>query len=268
MFDATAVESAANYADLFLSPKRTGATESDRTLLAAAERWEVDHDGASIAVWRWGRGKPVLLCHGWESRASHLGAFIQPLIAAGYSVIGYDAPAHGASPGSTASVASFGRALIAVANEIGPVEGLISHSLGVPASLWAYTRGLRVKASAHISGPSSLEAVLNRFAVGSGMPDGVFEDFKQTVESRTQVMVGEFEAEVLASGVRHPVLFMHDRDDREVPHAASLHMHDLVSGSSLELTSGLGHRRIIRDPGVVAVVVDFLKAESLRDQVE
>ncbi|WP_408528934.1 alpha/beta hydrolase [Paraburkholderia fungorum] len=77
-----------------------------------------------------GEGKPVLLCHGRESRASHLGAFIQPLIAAGFSVIAYDAPAHGDSPGGTASVVSFGRALISVANEIGPPEGLVSHSLG------------------------------------------------------------------------------------------------------------------------------------------
>jgi hypothetical protein len=31
-----------------------------------------------------------------------------------------------------------------------------------------------------------------------------------------------------------------------------------VSGSRLRLTTGLGHRRLLRDPDVVADVVDFV----------
>ncbi len=119
-----------NLSTCYSATKRVDATEQATALLTAGRRWEVDHDGVPLVAGKWGRGKPVLLCHGLESRASYLGAFIQPLIAAGFSMIVYDAPAHGDSPGSTASVVSFDRALISVANEIGPLEGLVSHSLG------------------------------------------------------------------------------------------------------------------------------------------
>ena len=41
-----------------------------------------------------------LLVHGWEGRGAQLGSLVGPLVEAGLSVVAFDAPAHGDSPGN------------------------------------------------------------------------------------------------------------------------------------------------------------------------
>jgi len=42
--------------------------------------------GRRIEMWKWGRGPAVLLAHGWGGRGAQLGAFVDPLVARGFSV--------------------------------------------------------------------------------------------------------------------------------------------------------------------------------------
>src|SRR5262245_35302817 len=75
-------------ARLFLSPRRFDRPEAERELLSRARRFDVN----GLAAWRWGGGPPVLLVHGWEGRGAQLGAFVDPLVGRGFSVITFDAP--------------------------------------------------------------------------------------------------------------------------------------------------------------------------------
>jgi pimeloyl-ACP methyl ester carboxylesterase len=58
-----------------------------------------------------------------------------------------------------------------------------------------------------------------------------------------------------------PLLVLHDRDDAEVPCAHGETLAAAWPGARLHRTSGLGHRRILRDPEVVARSVAFLLRE-------
>src|SRR5678816_1021873 len=93
---------------LFTTPRRHARPPRERTVLASAREGIVDvtlraprwkHLRVPVATWRWGVGPTVLLVHGWEGRGSQLGAFVEPLVAAGMSVVAFDAPGHGDSPG-------------------------------------------------------------------------------------------------------------------------------------------------------------------------
>jgi len=55
-----------------------------------------------------------------------------------------------------------------------------------------------------------------------------------------------------------PLLVLHDRDDREVRLEDVERLAELWPGATLELTESLGHRRILRDAGVVSDAVRFL----------
>jgi hypothetical protein len=57
-----------------------------------------------------------------------------------------------------------------------------------------------------------------------------------------------------------PMLVVHDRDDREVPFADGAAIAAVWPGARFLETSGLGHRRVLRDPAVVEAVVDFVAA--------
>jgi pimeloyl-ACP methyl ester carboxylesterase len=55
-----------------------------------------------------------------------------------------------------------------------------------------------------------------------------------------------------------PTLIVHDRDDASTPVADGAAIAAAWTGSRLSVTSGLGHRRLLRDPDVVAEVVEFV----------
>src|SRR6476619_6407329 len=71
---------------VFLTPPRQARTRAERALLAGAR-------------YRRGHGPAILLVHGWGGHAARLSRFVEPLEAAGFSVIAFDAPAHARSSG-------------------------------------------------------------------------------------------------------------------------------------------------------------------------
>jgi len=57
-----------------------------------------------------------------------------------------------------------------------------------------------------------------------------------------------------------PLLVLHDREDGEVPFADGDAIAAAWPGASIEPTEGLGHRRILRAPHVLARAVEFVSA--------
>lgn len=75
--------------------KRGQVRESEREVHEAATVEVVD----GVVTYAWGDGaRPVLLVHGWRSRASRFHKFVTRLVELGYSPVSYDAPGHGDSP--------------------------------------------------------------------------------------------------------------------------------------------------------------------------
>ena len=199
-----------------------------------------------------GLGPRVLLVHGWDSRGSHLAAFVEPLLRAGFAVTLFDLPAHGDSGGSLSSPVHAGRALAALAEHLGPIHGVIAHSLGSAASLWAFAHGLSVNASVHLCGPSSLSPMLQLQALGHGLTAEEQREFSTWVEQHIGIPPAEMNLPALKHGLRHPALIMHDPTDRVVPFIASADLHRHWADSELVELEGLGHRRILTDPQVIA----------------
>lgn len=75
-------------------------------------------------------------------------------------------------------------------------------------------------------------------------------------------------ADMLKS-VSAPLLVVHDRDDRAIPFAHALQLREAARGpAELLATSGLGHRRVLRDRDVVNKVVEFIDGTSSRLDAE
>src|SRR5207247_1512114 len=134
---------------LFTTPRRHRRPDRERAVLATARELVVDvtlraprWHGAqcSIAAWRWGSGPTVLLVHGWEGRGSQLGAFVEPLVAAGMSVVAFDAPGHGDSPDHRLYLTDLADCIADVIATVGPVHAIVAHSFGAAAALLAKQR--------------------------------------------------------------------------------------------------------------------------------
>src|SRR3712207_6641379 len=97
---AASTAAAARPADrIFCAPPASSLPSAVRDLFTRRERSSIVVDGGRVAVWEWGNGPTVALVHGWGSRAARLAVHVEPLLGAGFSVVAFDAPAHGESEG-------------------------------------------------------------------------------------------------------------------------------------------------------------------------
>ncbi|MGE8361474.1 alpha/beta fold hydrolase [Pseudomonas sp.] len=242
----------------FSMPKRVAASDVQLQALAGAQRTVLDYDGVDLACWSLGSGPRVVLAHGWNSRGAHLSAFIAPLVAAGYSVTLLDFPGHGESGDAASSVVHMGRALLFLCQSLGEIHGVIGHSAGAGAALWAFHHGLEVTASVHLNGPSSLSPMVHGMAAGFGLDAAQAQAFHNWVEGFIEQPVAAADLPILKRGLRHPGLIIHDADDKVVPFAAAEALNAAWAESVLIQVSGLGHSKVLLDPQVVALSVSFI----------
>lgn len=264
---------------LYETPRRHARPQAERDTLATARRVNVPFREAHLPVWVWspahvGREPaPVaLLVHGWEGRGSQLRAFVDPLVARGFCVVAWDAPAHGDAPGSRCTVLDMAAAAARVAAYCGaaprgtsdagvtPAAVVIAHSLGVAASLTATQFGLRAARFALVAPPAGPTRFLSQFEHVLGLDPALVERMVGRIEDRLGFRWSEIDFARDASRRSEPALFVHDADDREVPLEDGAAIADRWPGARMLKTSGLGHRRVLRDPAVVREIVEFAAA--------
>ncbi|MGH3348349.1 MAG: alpha/beta fold hydrolase [Nocardioides sp.] len=237
----------------------------------AGEAFAMTSQGVVVRGTTWGHGRVVYLVHGWGGRSTDLAAFVAPLVTRGLRVVAFDAPSHGLSdagllgPGRSHAVET-GRALDAVAARFGPAEAVVAHSAGAVAGLltlkhgWLSTR--RIVLLAPMARLADHLAVF-RSVLRIGRRTSARMD--RDIERLVGLPVTEFDAprlyhEVAAEAGPMSTLVVHDRDDRTTPYVAGLVVSDRM-GAELVTTSGLGHRRLLQDPGVVDTVVGFVAGD-------
>lgn len=239
-------------------PRRGG----DEAFIATGSRFTLTSQGQQLAGWQWGEGPTVVLVHGWGSRASRLGGLGAALVGAGFRVVAYDAPAHGESTGRFASLPEFARALGDVAEAVGPVHGLVGHSLGGAAVAMAMRQGVRARRAVLIAPPADVRVFSDLFARALAIPPTVQRTMHRNLERRLRIVWDELHIPTVVRELPAAALVIHDRDDADVPFAHGEEIVGAWAGSRLESTSGLGHRALLRDPAVIRWSVDFLREGS------
>jgi pimeloyl-ACP methyl ester carboxylesterase len=249
---------------LFLRTRRRPMPARERAHLQGARRVDAANKHGRLAVWIWGdEGAPtVALLHGWEGRASQLGAFAPPLVAAGFRVVGVDAPGHGDSPGRSSSLVAIAGALGALAERFGPFPGVIAHSAGSAAAIYALKRGMAADRLVCVAPGVDLEGYAREFTRLLGLPAAVSRAMQRRIERRFNVSWRELDPRRAAADLRVPLLVIHDRDDREAPFAGGEALARAWAGARLLATEGLGHTRILWDQAVVAAATAFLREGS------
>ncbi|MEZ4473496.1 MAG: alpha/beta fold hydrolase [bacterium] len=246
---------------LFTTPVRHRPPERELAWRADARRHHVAmDDGRRLPVDVWGEGPPVLLVHGWAGRGSQLGAFAAPLVAAGYQVVAFDGPAHGEADGDRTALPDFAVAVERMARDLGPLAGVIAHSMGGGATALAVSRGLPVRRLAFLAPACNPGAYLGHVGPRLGFTPAVVARTRRRIEARLGIALDDVHAAIVRPPAPVPLLVVHDADDAEVPAAEGRAIAAGWAGSTLRITRGLGHRRVVRDAAVVAEVVDFLTA--------
>lgn len=248
---------------MFLKPRRHPRPAAEVELLASAWQVPLSTSHGELAAWEWGdEGPRVLLVHGWEGRGAQLGALVAPLTGAGFRVVTFDAPGHGDSGGQRSSLFHVADAVERAAETLGPLHAIVTHSMGGAATLWASRHAPLAARLVMVAPPIDLRDFTRVLSRTLGLPEDVRGRVHSRLEARFGTPMEAVRAESLASAMRGPLLIVHDEGDREVPVACGEAIARAWPGSELVRTQGLGHHRILRDPGVVETIARFVAAPT------
>jgi pimeloyl-ACP methyl ester carboxylesterase len=247
---------------MFLTPPRRAIDAADAEVIAQAKKSTLRFGLEEFTLWKWDHGGPVVvLLHGWGSRASRFGHFIAPLRAAGFTVIGIDAPAHGDSRGRTSDLPRFRESLAQVLRLHEPIHAVIGHSLGGGAVLTvlAETADHHPKKICLFGVPEDMDYILESFANMLGLKPPALADLRARFIAKFGRAASEISVTAAAPSVRMPVLVVHDEEDNVAPFAGGAALVAAIPGARLLVTRGFGHSGALRDAETIGRVVAFLQ---------
>lgn len=231
--------------------------------------WKVAHwrfEDANLTVYSQASAPdaPVaLLVHGWGGHARQLLPLAQALAQHGLRPVLLDLPAHGRSAGASSNLPQFARAIEYAASRLqheGHTIGLLAaHSLGANAAAYAASRGLAVGKLVLLAPPASPRRYTHYFAEVFRLAEATRAGLQRRIEEREGVLMKSFEAAAVAGRIHVPTLVVHDRGDQVNAFADGQAYAHAIGGAQLLATEGLGHRKMLKDAGVIGKVVLFAR---------
>lgn len=249
---------------LFTTPPRWAAPERELEVLRQGKRFTVQFRGVALQCWRWGNGIPILLVHGWGGRGGQLAPLVGPLVERGFQVVTFDGPAHGESAGARTSLPEFAHALATVwhAHPV-PPAAVVAHSMGAAASVLALRDQMSPEALVLIAPPARPADYLVRFADTLAIPPRVVRILADRVEERYGIQWSDLDLAARVREYSHPMLLVHDTEDQDALWSHGRELADAWPASEMITTSGLGHRRILRDEDVVLKIAQWLETKLI-----
>jgi len=262
VFRLMGVKKAAEFAfKLFVTPLRT-KTKNNITLPKGAEPLVFDFENKRVYGYRWGNSnnQKVLILHGFSSTLTKFLHYVEPLVQNGMEVYAFDAPAHGNSEGKTINVLQY-RELILKINELyGPMNSYISHSFGgLALSLYAEKNIHHTETKIVLIAPATeTTTALEYFSSKLGISKSLQTAIKNHIFEKSGMKAEEFSVRRALRQVRANILWIHDLDDDVTPWRDAEQVKS-ENHSTIQFinTTGLGHRRIYKDPIVAKQVVEF-----------
>jgi len=253
--------------EVFVRARRHGTPRREREALSSARFERVPFGDGSLPVWTWGdeNEPPVLLVHGWEGRGAQLATFVPALRAAGFRVVAFDGPGHGRARSQRSSAVHMALAIERIAQHTGPLAGIVAHSVGGAATALAFhlSRGaLDVGRCVLVAPPVSAKRFFDGFCATLGLDGEMREAVAKRIERELGIPLASVDVREASPHLHTPMLLLHDENDREVPFEDARTFVQAWPGAKLVVTSGLGHRAILRDPDVVAAAAAFIAGKD------
>lgn len=248
---------------LFSTPRSRVIREKEIEVLKKAKKERLKFEGEELAIYEWGQGsKYALLCHGWESNAGCLGAFVPLLIEKGYKVIAFDGPAHGSSEGKQATLISFTNVAKQVVKKYGLPEIAMGHSLGANViMLLCYEEKITIDKCVLISPVNRIRSVFDGFKAIFKIPENIYQIMIEKISKRANYRLDDLLFEKIVSKTAYnQVLLMHDVEDKITAVSHSEAIAKNWKKAAYKPIQGSGHYKILWHDQTIEYVKEFLKS--------
>jgi pimeloyl-ACP methyl ester carboxylesterase len=214
----------------------------------------------------------VLCVHGWTGEAAFMAAFAEHLRKRAFRAVLFDLPAHGRSSGRHTSLIACAHAVREVAEALGPMRFAVAHSLGGLAALVAgggappMSRAYPFQAYVLVAVPNRFSEVTHDFSEELGLSPAARRVYERHLERLAHRKIAEFTGARLLAETSRSALFLHARDDAEVPFRNAEEIVACCPVAELQAFEGLGHRKILYAPPVVRAATSYLLRQVGRAQ--
>jgi pimeloyl-ACP methyl ester carboxylesterase len=239
-------------------PKRRARPRLAAPLREAEER-DVETPFGPVRAWRLGKGRAVLLIHGWDDDNCLWGPLIEKFHAIGRAVVALDLPGHGFSKAEDPSANAATAAVHAVAAALGPIDAIVGHSFGCTVGIRAMVEGLAVTHAAFIAVPLPNPARRWDRARRADTPEDIIARAAELYAARSDAAEPPFDIAGAASHMTAAALFLHSMDDEQCSVGNAETLKALWPGAKLALADGLGHRLIAQDAAMLDRLVNFIE---------
>jgi len=223
----------------------------------SASPFKIPFRQGALQAYHWGtEGPVVLLCHDWGRSALHMGPLVFPLLAAGYQVLAFDAPAQGKSPGHQLGFYGWAEAINSVLRFEGHIQCLVAHGEACAPALYALRNATPLRGAVFLA-PDDPRKRLKRFARRVGLPKDQRVALTHYVTRRQGQSPEDLPLAELIGDQEHRALVLHDPLDDVVPLADGREVAQHL-GVPLETLEHVGHEGLVHHAAAMTRVVGFL----------
>lgn len=245
---------------LFTSPRPRKMKPKEIDFLKTADQTFISFDNQKIQVYSWGNAdRKALFIHGWESNAGRWRSFIPQLVDAGFQVVAFDAPGHGASSGKKLHLVIFMAAIKAVYQHFGAFEAIVAHSMGAgAASIALATSDLpRPDKLVLLGSFSQVSEVYLGYEKMLGLAPKLRKGFNQTIKKLSGHETAYFSvADKIAALHDIKGLIIHDKQDQTIHVQEARNIAKNWPSAKYIETDGAGHS--LQDETIFKEVISFI----------
>lgn len=245
---------------LFCTPRKGKVLPIQQRFLEEARDQLVNIGGMELQTYRWpGEKERVLLLHGWESNTFRWRKLIKELLAEGFDIIAFDAPAHGKSSGQILNVILYAECVEEIKKVYQP-RFIVGHSVGGMTAVYhQYAYGSNgIEKLVSIGAPSEFPEIMAHYQKLLKFNNRVMRALDRYLQNHFGFRIQDFSTSQYAKHLALQGLLIHDELDAIAPFSSSERVHANWRGSKLIKTRGLGHS--LHQEEVNQQIVDFLKS--------
>jgi pimeloyl-ACP methyl ester carboxylesterase len=247
---------------LFCKPYSGKPKRKEPPVFHHAKKLSFQFEKLTIRGWQWApeksNGKKILIVHGFDSCSYKFDKYIQPLTHEGFTVLAFDAPAHGISDGKFANAFMLKNCMLEIEKIFGPLYGIMAHSMGgIAAALFA--EEIKTLQKLILIAPATeTQRAIDNFFKFVPIRDTIKNELTEYIIELAQQPLSYFSVARSVQTLTTPTLWIHDEDDWICPIEDILPIKNLdPTHVKFHITKGLGHNKIYRDNKVSKKIIDF-----------